>query len=216
MSSLNLELSNNGDAPMKTEQEDLASIGLDELVESRLSELIRSLSAGGSARDIEPELISLAKLIDEYSLKDELLENLLDPVTTTAERQQIRDELKFLERNQVELERLHTNARDLLRSSIHSLLRSKKKIYERHNGPEYSLELCGYCKGFARLSRLTCPACAGQRFVCVHQPATACPRCKGSGKADAHELFTFDKDLCIVCRGKGWAFTRRNRTSTED
>ena len=69
---------------MEDEKEVLASIGLDEIVESRLRELVTSISSGRSAEDIELELTSLSRLIDEYSRKDELLENLLDPVTTTA------------------------------------------------------------------------------------------------------------------------------------
>jgi len=201
---------------MEDEKEGLASIGLDELVESRLRELITSISTGGSARNIEPDLTSLAKLIDEYSRKDELLENLLDPVTTTDEREQIRDGLKLLERKRGELEQLHMSAQYLLQRSIQSFLKARKYVYEIRNGPEYSLELCGYCKGFARINATMCPACAGHRLVLVHQPAIACPRCSGSGKADAFDRLTFDRDLCIVCRGKGWAFTRRIKTSTQD
>ena len=201
---------------MEDEKEVLASIGLDELVESRLRDLITSIGMGGSAQDIEPELTSLARLIDEYSRKDELLENLLDPVITTAERQQIRDALKLLEQKRVELEQLHTNARELLQRSIQSLLQARKLVYERHNGPGYSPELCGYCKGYALGNVPTCPACAGHRVVLVHQPAIACSRCNGNGKAGEYDRLTFDRNLCIVCRGKGWAFTRRSKTSTQD
>lgn len=178
----------------------MASLGLDEPVESRLHELITSLSAGGSAQDIEPELTSLAKLIDEYNRKDQLLENLLDHVTTTAGQQQIRDALKPLERKRVEPEGLHSNARDPLQRAIQSLLKAKKQIYELRNGAEYSLELCGYCKGFAHRNLLMCPACAGQRFVVVHQPAIVCPRCKGNGEADADDRAAFDRELCMVSR----------------
>jgi len=42
------------------------SIGLDELVESRLRELLIGFR-NGSAQDIEPELKSLAELIDAFS-----------------------------------------------------------------------------------------------------------------------------------------------------
>ena len=201
---------------MEDEKEVLASIGLDELVESRLRELITSISAGGSAQDIEPELTSLTRLIDEYSHKDELLKNLLDPVTAIAERQQIRDVLKLLEQKRVKLEQLHTKALELLQRSVQSLLQARKLVYERRNGPEYSPELCGYCKGFTLSNVPLCPACAGHRFVLVHQPAISCPRCNGNGKADEYDRLTFERDLCIVCRGRGWAFTRRNKTSTQD
>ena len=44
------------------------SIGLDEIVESRLRELLRRISEG-SAKDLEPELTSLAKLVDSYNPK---------------------------------------------------------------------------------------------------------------------------------------------------
>lgn len=201
---------------MEDEKEVLASIGLDEIVESRLRELVTSISSGRSAEDIELELTSLSRLIDEYSRKDELLENLLDPVTTTAEREQIRDGLKLLEQKRIELEQLHTSALYLLQRSMQSFLKARKHIYEIHNGPEYSPELCGYCKGFARSKAGICPACAGHRLVLVHQPPIACPRCNGNGKADEYDRLTFDRDLCIVCRGKGWAFTRRIKTSTQD
>jgi len=201
---------------MEGKREVSRSVGLDELVESRLRELIIRVSEG-SAQDIEHELTSLAALIDAYNRKDELLEKLLDPVTTADDRQQIKESLKsqrvLIARNRAELERLHTKSRNLLERSIQLLLEANKQAYKRSNGPEYSPERCGYCEGFGRKNRTECPACHGERLVLVHQPALACRSCNGTGKADPHDRVKFARDLCIVCRGKGWAFTRRNRAT---
>lgn len=184
------------------------SIGLDELVESRLRELLISIRKG-SAQDIEPELKSLAELIDAFSRKDELIANLLDPLAKSADRQRIREALKsqhlLVAQDHAELERLHIKSRNLLESSIQLLLVARKKIYSVHNGTEFSPELCGFCQGFGRNNHTHCPACQGLRFVLVHQPPITCPRCKGNGKADSHDRVTFARELCIVCRGKGWA-----------
>src|SRR5215813_4021969 len=191
------------------------SIGLDELVESRLHELILSIR-NGSAQDIEPELKSLAELIDAYGRKDELLANLLDPLTKSADRQQIHEALKSqhltIARDHAELERLHIKSRNLLKHSIELLLIAHKQNYNRHNGNEFSPdgnefspELCGFCRGFGRSKHTRSPACEGRRFVLVHQPPIKCPRCKGNGKADPHDRVTFARELCLVCRGKGWA-----------
>ena len=184
------------------------SIGLDELVESRLHELILNIR-NGSAQDIESELKSLAELIDAYGRKDELLANLLDPLTKSADRQQIHEALKahhlLLGRDGAELKRLHTKSRTLLEHSIQLLLVALKQVYRRHNGFEFSPELCGLCQGFGRSKRTQCPACRGQRFVLVHQPPLTCPRCNGNGRADSHDRVTFAREVCIVCRGKGWA-----------
>src|SRR5215831_16695094 len=109
------------------------SIGLDEIVESRLRELIISIR-NGSAQNIEPELTSIAELIDAYSRKDELLENLLDPRTKAADRRQIFEAIKLhqvLSRDQAEPERLHNKSRDLLEHSIQLLLVACKHVYRR-------------------------------------------------------------------------------------
>ena len=193
----------------------LDSIGLDEIVECRLRELIRRVS-DGSAADIEPELTSLAKLIDSYNRKEELLENLLDPLTTADKRKQLREALKIEQRNRVELEVIRAKSRELLDISLYLFLESSRKVYRHQNGPEYSPELCGYCRGFGTSNGTKCPACHGNRLVVVHQPAMACPRCKGSGKTSPVDIVEVDNDCCIVCRGKGWAFTRRSRLSPLD
>src|SRR5262252_1764521 len=174
------------------------SIGLDELVESRLRDLIVRIR-NSSAQDIEPELKSLAELIDAYGRKDELLENLLDPLTKAAERQQIRDALRsqhfLIARDRAELERLHERSRSLLEHSIQLLLIARKQTHRRHNGTEFSPELCGFCHGFGRNNRTQCPACQGRQFVLVHQPPITCPRCKGNGKADCHDRVTFARGV---------------------
>ena len=200
---------------MEASDEVLDSIGLDEIVEWRLRELIRRVS-DGSAGDIEAELTSLAKLIDSYNRKKELLENLLDPLTTADTRKQLRESLKIEQRNRVELEVIRSKSRELLDRSLHLFLESSRKVYRYKNGPDYSPELCGYCRGVGRSNGAMCPACQGNRLVVVHQPAMTCPRCKGSGKASPVDIVEVATDLCIVCRGKGWAFTRRSRVSPQD
>ena len=200
---------------MEAEREVQDSIGLDEIVESRLRKLITRI-AECSALDIEPELKSLAQLIDDYNRKDELLETLLDSATTEGHRKQLKETLEVVTRNRVELEILRRKSHKLLESSIQQYLESSRRLYRIRNGPEYSPELCGYCKGFGRSNLIECPACKGKRLVVVHQPAMICPRCKGNGNASSADRVATVSALCMVCRGKGWAFTRRNKISTQD
>src|SRR5262245_58187787 len=132
---------------MGTEYEVQDSIGLDEIVESRLREVITRIGKG-KAEDIEPELKSLANLIDSYNHKEELLETLLNPVTLEKDSQQIRETLAVIPRNRADLETLRRKSLKLLERSIQLLLAASKKLYRISNGSEYSPEICGYCHGF--------------------------------------------------------------------
>ena len=200
---------------MKPGQQIPESVGLDEVLEQRLRDLLNRIG-NVPLEDLEAELNTLSKLVEDYKRRDELLEGLLDPKTTEVKRRQIIESLKsqkfrlaqgraenaVLQENAV----LHEKSHRLIETSIRQLLEAARRLHRRNDElSEYAPEICGYCNGFGRVNGTPCQACDGKRIVLVHQPPIPCPRCNGNGKPIARDRETFFQDVCVVCRGKGWA-----------
>ena len=66
---------------MKPGQQIPESVGLDEVLEQRLRDLLNRIG-NVPLEDLEAELNTLSKLVEDYKRRDELLEGLLDPKTT--------------------------------------------------------------------------------------------------------------------------------------
>jgi len=193
---------------MKSRSETIESQGFDELLEFRLRRLLTNIGIKPLV-EVEAELSSLSRLIENYKRKDELLEGLLDPGIPDRNRRDMLMNLNaqrlIVAQSRSELESLHTKSHALIARSVQLFIKGYRQVYARRNpSAAYGPEICGYCKGFGRRNRTTCDACKGQRFVLVYQPAIICPRCKGDGAATPNEL-GYLGDFCIVCRGKGWA-----------
>jgi hypothetical protein len=173
------------------------SSGLNELVELRLSELLSRIGKA-SPDDLEAELKALGSLLDTYKHSDELLEKLLEQEITEDAGQELIDEIRAgrlsLSQGLKRMERLQANFLRHLKVFLHA----KKQIYKiHHHDVEYAPEVCCYCKGFGNRKHEQCPACLGHRLVLVHQPASACLECKGTGES-------LDHQRCVICRGRGW------------
>lgn len=190
-----------------------ASEGLDELLETHVSNLSEKLSRTHTLEEIEAELATLNDLVYSYKRRDEMLERLLDVTTPEGKREQIRAMLQAqkikLAENQAELERLHARSHKLLRRSSLLVIRAQEeigRIAHKHTG--YALEPCGLCKGLGVSTDHPCVACNGKSSVLVHQPSIKCPRCGGDGKATTKLSLMYSSTVCVVCRGTGWALTK--------
>jgi hypothetical protein len=183
--------------------------GLDEVLEQGLRELLERLGSL-PIEDLEIELTTLSKLVEDYKRRDELLEGLLAPGTTEARRSEILEPFNTdrvqVTRSRAEIMRLHDRSHGLIQTSIRLLLDAQRKVYRQSNkSSEYAPEICGYCNGFGGTSSHPCLACDGRRTILVHQPPIPCPRCNGNGKPIAADRVMFFQEVCVVCRGKGWA-----------
>jgi len=185
------------------------SLAFDELLESRLRQLLTSIDSI-SLEDVAAEVTSLGQLIKIYQRNDELLEGLLDPATSSDKRSQIREKLTSqrlrVRQNKAQFERLHAKSHELLARSVRLLAMVDRQVYRKTNiDSSYAPEICGYCEGQGDDRSGACPACNGKRTVLVYQPPLVCPRCNGVGKANPAEQILYSSTVCIVCRGKGWA-----------
>src|SRR5262249_50725682 len=169
--------------------------GFEELLESRLTELLAKV--GTAATDeIESELFSLHSLIDQYKRHDELIETLIDPMSDSEQRAQIREALREQHlrnaENRAEAERLHARSRSVLEKSARLMAEIDRRVYDRtHKGSEYAPELCGFCRGIGGRAKTPCIACRGRRTVLVHQPPLTCPRCGGTGQPNERDRIQF-------------------------
>ena len=191
------------------------SAGFDELLESRLRQLLNSVG-NISLEEVQTELTTLGQLIDDYKCNDEMLEGLLDTSTSSENRIEIRERLKsqhlVVTQNRAELERVHKRSHQTLMRSVQLLAMIERRIYSKTNkGSSYAPEICNYCDGIGSSRRATCPACNGKRTVLVYQPPLLCPRCNGEGRTNAAERVLYSSSVCIVCRGKGWALALDRR-----
>ena len=191
------------------------SEAFDELLECRLRRLLQSVG-NISLEEVENELTTLGQIIDNYKHNDDLLEGLLDPATSKEERSEILARLAaqrvLVAQNRAQLEGLHEQSHQLLARSVQLLAMIDRQVYRKTNkDSSYAPEICSYCQGIGGSRSGPCPACKGKRTVLVYQPPLVCPRCNGRGKTNEAERFLYSSNLCIVCRGKGWALSLDRR-----
>ena len=191
------------------------SEGLDELLEAHVRNLSEKFSRPYAIEEVEEELSALNDLVYTYKRRDELLEKLLDTSTAEEKRKQIRAALQAqrvkVAENRAELQRVHARSHELLQRSALLVIKVQSQISKlAHKYTGYAVEPCGLCKGLGGGREEPCVACNGKGSVLVHQPAIKCPRCGGHGDgtpATKHSLM-YSSNVCVVCRGTGWALTK--------
>ena len=185
-----------------------ASTGFDELLESRLFELLERMRSTPIA-EVEEELNSLSKVVNEYRLNDELLENFLSHTTPQYKSQLIQETLRRqatkVKKSAAELQRLHEKSHSILEHSAQLLAKIDRQLYElTHKNSDYAPEICANCGGIGSVNCKMCISCNGRRTILVHQPSIKCPRCVGTGRSGIRDRLDFSQYLCVICRGRGW------------
>ena len=108
---------------------------LDELIETRLQDLLDKLAGPHTTEELEAEISSLNELIQSYKLRDEMLEKLLDSSTPEENRRQIIETLreqriKIIE-TRGETEQLHAKSHQLMERSALLIRQAQEQVNKR-------------------------------------------------------------------------------------
>lgn len=164
--------------------------------------------------ELGAEIAVLAEIIHSFNRLDRMIERLLDDKLSRDKRGEIQATLVAqhvkVAANLEEVARLHEKSRKIIERSSAVLVKAQRQVNrEAHNYSGYALEACGFCQSLNNQSSQPCPACKGERFVLVRQPAVKCPRCGGNGKTSSRDRAIRYSALCVTCNGTGWEMAQK-------